>query len=125
MMIFINEISKFDKLPRTFWEGFVKLLSPYAPHLCEELWQKLGHDKTIAYEAWPTFNEDFAKDDCKTIVVSVNGKVRANFQTAAGTPKESLEKLALETEGAKKFTQDKEIVKIIVVPDKLVNIVVK
>ncbi len=125
MMIFINECAKVESLPRGMWEGFVKLLSPYAPHLGEELWEKLGYKNTIAYEKWPEFSEDFCKEDTKTIVISVNGKVRGNFQVAPGTSKEDLEKMALENESAKKFTDGKQIVKVIVFPEKLVNIVVK
>ena len=125
MMIFINEASKFEKLPKAMWEGFVLLLSPYAPHLGEELWQKLGHDKSNAYEKWPVFDEKYCLEDTKEIVVSVNGKVRDKFEAATDTPKEELEKLAKETEGFRKFSEGKEIVKVIVVPNKLVNIVVK
>ena len=125
MMIFINELSKLDTVPRTFWEGFVKMLACYAPHLGEELWQKLGHDKTITYERWPEFNEKYCKDDAKTIVVMVNGKLRDKFEVAPGTPKDELQKSALQTAGAQKFLEGKQIVKIVVVPDKLVNVVVK
>lgn len=125
MMIFINEASKLDSMPRQMWEGFVLLLSPYAPHLSEELWEKLGHDKTCAYEKWPEFSEEYCVEDSKEIVVSVNGKVRDKFQAATGTSKEELERMAKETEGFKKFTEGKEIVKVIIVPDKIVNIVVK
>ncbi|MCR5621876.1 MAG: leucine--tRNA ligase [Treponema sp.] len=125
MMIFINEASKLDKLPRAFWEGFVKMLACYAPHMGEELWQKAGHDKTLAYESWPEFSEDFAKEDSKEIVVMINGKLRDKFQAAPGTDKDTLQKTALETEGAKKFLDGKSIVKVVIVPDKLVNIVAK
>lgn len=125
MMIFINEAAKLDTLPKSLWEGFVLLLSPYAPHLGEELWQKLGHTETCAYEKWPEFSTEFCAEDTKTIVVSVNGKVRDKFEAATGTAREELEKTALETDGARKFTEGKQVVKIIVVPEKLVNIVVK
>ena len=125
MMIFINEAAKIDSLPREMWEGFVLLLSPYAPHLAEELWEKLGHKETCAYEKWPTFSEEYCVEDTKEIVVSVNGKVRDKFQAASGTAKEDLERTAKETEGFKKFTDGKTIIKTIIVPDKLVNFVVK
>ncbi len=125
MMIFINEAAKLDSLPREMWEGFVLLLSPYAPHLAEELWEKLGHKETCAYEKWPTFSEEYCVEDTKEIVVSVNGKVRDKFQAASGTAKEDLERTAKETEGFKKFTDGKTIIKTIIVPDKLVNFVVK
>ena len=125
MMIFINEASKMNSIPKAMWEGFVLMLSPYAPHLGEELWNKLGHKESNAYESWPTFSEEFCVEDTKEIVVSVNGKVRDKFTCAADTPKEELENLAKQTEGYKKFTDGKTVVKVIVVPGKLVNIVVK
>ena len=125
MMIFINEASKMNSIPKAMWEGFVLMLSPYAPHLGEELWSKLGHKESNAYEPWPTFSEEFCVEDTKEIVVSVNGKVRDKFTCAADTPKEELENLAKQTEGYKKFTDGKTVVKVIVVPGKLVNIVVK
>ncbi|MEE3312926.1 MAG: leucine--tRNA ligase [Treponema sp.] len=125
MMIFVNEAAKIENMPRAMWEGFVKMLSVYAPHLGEELWQKLGHNETIAYEAWPTFSEEYCKEDSKTVVVMINGKLRDKFEAAVGTDKDTLQKTALETEGAKKFLEGKSIVKVVVVPDKLVNIVAK
>lgn len=125
MMIFVNEISKLDSIPREMWSDFVKILSPYAPHLGEELWQKLGHTKTIAYEKWPEVNEDFAKDEEKTIVVMVNGKLRGKFQAQAGTSDDELKENALKEESVRKFTDGKEIVKCVIVKDKLVNFVVK
>lgn len=125
MMIFINEISKLDSVPREMWSDFVKILSPYAPHLGEELWQKLGHNDTIAYEKWPEVNEDFAKDEEKTIVIMVNGKLRGKFKANAGTSDEELKKLAENNEDAKKYLEGKTIAKAIVVKDKLVNFVVK
>lgn len=125
MMIFMNEISKLDSIPRAMWSDFVKALSPYAPHLGEELWQKLGNKTSIAYEPWPTVNDEFALDDEKTIVVMVNGKLRGKFKAKAGASDEILKENALNDDGVKKFTDGKEIVKCIVVKDKLVNFVVK
>ena len=125
MMIFVNELSKFDAIPTSIWTDFVKILSPYAPHLGEELWEKLGNKKSIAYEAWPTYNEEFLKDDTKEIVVMVNGKLRDKFEAAPGSDDETLKTMAFDREGVKKHTDGKEVVKVIVVKDKLVNIVVK
>lgn len=125
MMIFINEISKLPEIPKSMWSDFVKLLSPYAPHLGEELWQKLGHNKTISYESWPTISEDFGKDDVKTIVVMINGKKRDTFEVEPGTADDVLKEKAFAREATKKFTDGHEIVKCIVVKDKLVNVVVK
>ncbi len=125
MMIFINSLSKFDKIPKEMWSSFVKMLACYAPHIGEELWQKLGHKETVTYEKWPEFDKKYLKDDSKTIVVMVNGKLRDKFDITPGTAKDILEKTAQETEGAKKFLEGKSIVKTIIVPDKLVNFVVK
>jgi leucyl-tRNA synthetase len=125
MMIFINDVSKLDKVPRSLWTDFVKLISVYAPHLGEELWEKLGNKNTIAYESWPQFNEEYCKDSECTIMVSINGKMRDKFTAPINTPKEELEKTALATEGAVKFMEGKTPVKVIVVPNKLVNIVIK
>ncbi len=125
MMIFINEVSKHKKIPHYVWYNFVKLLNPYAPHLAEELWQKMGSDESIAYSHWPMFVEKFCVDQTCTVVVQVNGKLRGKFEVEAGTSKEELERLALSNEGAVRNIEGKEIKKIITVPDKLVNIVVQ
>ena len=124
MMIFINELSKQDTLPDAMWSDFVKMLSVYAPHLGEELWQKLGHDDTIAYEPWPRFNESDLTDDVKTIVVMVNGKLRGKFEAASGAPKAELEAAAKTADGVEKFLEGKKIVKTVIVENKLVNFVV-
>ena len=125
MMIFINELSKLPEVPKAMWADFVKVLSPYAPHLGEELWEKLGNKETIAYVAWPTVNAEFAKDDTKQIVVMVNGKKRDTFEAAPGTADDVLKETAFARDGVKKFTDGHEVVKVIIVKDKLVNIVVK
>ena len=125
MMIFINEISKLDSVPRAMWQDFVKVLSPYAPHLGEELWQKLGNKGSIAYVQWPAVNEDFAKDEEKTIVVMINGKLRGKFNAEPGASDETLRSEAENNEDAKKFLEGKTIVKCVIVKDKLVNFVVK
>lgn len=125
MMIFINDASKMESIPKTLWSGFVKLLSPYAPHLGEELWEKLGNTNTIAYESWPTYKEELCQDDSCTIVVQINGKKRADFQAAMNTDKAELEKQALSCESVIRFMEGKTPVKVIVVPNKLVNIVIK
>ena len=124
MMIFVNTIGKYQTLPRFAWEAFVKLLAPYAPHIAEELWEKLGHTETIAYTQWPMFVEKFCIDSECTIVVQINGKVRDKFQAAVDLPKDTLEALALKAEGAQRFLGGKQPKKVIVVPNKLVNIVV-
>ena len=124
MMIFINDASKMESIPKALWSGFVKMLSPYAPHLGEELWEKLGNTNTIAYESWPTYKEELCQDDSCTIVVQINGKKRADFQAAMNTDKAELEKQALSCESVIRFMEGKTPVKVIVVPNKLVNIVI-
>lgn len=125
MMIFINEITKLDSVPKAIWQDFVKILSPYAPHLGEELWHKLGNNESIAYVQWPVVNEDFAKDEEKTIVVMINGKLRGKFKAAPDSSEETLRSAAENNEDAKKFLEGKTIVKCVIVKDKLVNFVVK
>ncbi|MCQ2983161.1 MAG: leucine--tRNA ligase [Treponemataceae bacterium] len=125
MMIFINEASKLNEVPKAMWSDFVKLIAPYAPHLGEELWEKLGNTESISYAQWPTYDEALTVDNTCTIVVQINGKVRDKFEAAIGADKAEVEKLALATDGAKRFLDGKEPAKVIVVPNKLVNIVVK
>ena len=101
------------------------MISCITPHLGEELWQIFGHDHTLAYEPWPTYDEEKTKDQEYEMVVQVNGKVRGKMMVATDTSKEEMEELAKQLDNVKKFTEGKEIVKTIVVPKKLVNIVVK
>ncbi|MGD1412491.1 leucine--tRNA ligase [Bacillus subtilis] len=123
LMVFINEAYKATELPKEYMEGFVKLLSPVAPHLAEELWEKLGHSGTIAYEAWPEYDETKLVDDEVEIVVQLNGKVKAKLQVPADATREQLEQLAQADEKVKEQLEGKTIRKIIAVPGKLVNIV--
>jgi leucyl-tRNA synthetase len=123
MMIFINEIFGETVLHRTLWEPFVLLLSPYAPHLGEELWRKLGHTDSITYVSWPEWNEELTKDKEITVVVQINGKVRAKLQLPADTPADVMQEQAMQIDRIKDLLEGKEIRKIIPVPGKLVNIV--
>ena len=125
MMIFINEVYKESHLPKEYACGFVKLLNPLCPHIGEELWEKLGHNNTIAYEDWPVYDESKIVDDTYELVVQVNGKVRGKIEVSLDLAKEEMERLAKEIPNVKAFTEGKEIVKVIIVPKKLVNIVVK
>ena len=125
MMIFINAVYKEDVFPLEYATNFVKLLNPIAPFMTEEIWQMLGHDKTIAYEKWPTYDEEKTKEETFEMVVQVNGKVRGKIEVSMDTSKEAMETLAKELDNVKKYIENKEIVKIITVPKKLVNIVIK
>lgn len=126
MMIFVNEAYKSKKLYRPYAEGFVKMFSAFAPHLGEELWQYLTDSKeSIAYEPWPTYDENALKEENVTIVVQVNGKVRGKFETKQGSDDESLKEQALRLDSVKRHIEGKEIKKIIVIKGKVVNIVAK
>ena len=125
MMVFVNEAYKAEKLYVPYLEGLVKLISPVCPHLGEELWEILGHKNTIAFESWPTFDASKLVDDTVKYPVSVNGKLRDTIEASVDASKEDLEAMALASERVKKFTDGHTIVKMIVVPKKIINIVIK
>lgn len=125
MMIFINAVYKEDVFPRNYAMDFIKLLNPIAPHMTEEIWSLMGHDNTIAYENWPKYDIEKTKEDTFFMVVQVNGKVRGKIEVATDTSKEEMEKLAFEIDNVKVHIEGHEVVKTIVVPKKLVNIVIK
>ena len=125
MMIFINESYKVTSIPCEYAEAFVKLLNPIAPHMTEEIWSVLGHEGTVSYEAWPTYDEAKLVSDTITIIAKVNGKLRARIDVRAGSSKEDMLEIAMAHENVQNFISGKEIVKTIAVPVKLVNIVVK
>ena len=125
MMIFINAVYKEDVFPRKYAMDFIKLLNPIAPHMTEEIWSLMGHDNTIAYEEWPKYDIEKTKEDTFFMVVQVNGKVRGKIEVATDTSKEEMEKLAYEIENVKVHIEGHDVVKTIVVPKKLVNIVIK
>ena len=123
MMVFINDCYKQDKLSKAYVEGFVKMLSPIAPHISEELWAKLGHDDTIAYEEWPTFDPSLLVDNEVEIVIQVNGKLKEKTKVSKDLSKEEMEQFALEIDKVKQAIEGKTVRKVIAVPQKLVNIV--
>ena len=123
MMIFTNEAYKANSLYIPYMEGFIKMLSCIAPHIGEEIWEKLGHKGVIAYEKWPTFEDDKLIKNTVQIAIQVNGKLRGTVETNVDIGEEELKKLALDQEGVKKHIEGKEIKKIIIVKNKIVNIV--
>ena len=125
LMVYLNELNKADTLSREAVETFVLLLSPFAPHIAEELWQRLGHPESLAYHPWPEYDEECLKEEEIEIVVQVNGKPRARVTIAADADREAMEKLALANERVQQFTDGQQIVKVICVPGRLVNIVAK
>jgi leucyl-tRNA synthetase len=125
MMIFTNELYKEERLYRALWEPFVLVLSPYAPHIAEELWEKLGREPSISSASYPVWDEELTRDDEVTVVFQVNGKVRGKAEFPSGAGEEVLRAAAFENERVKEFIAGKSVVKTFVVPGKLVNIVVK
>ena len=123
MMIFVNEVYKVGKLSKEYAEGFVKMISCITPHIGEEMWEILGHDHTLAYEPWPVFDENKIVINLIGIAVSVNGKLRATLKVAPDTDEEALKELAFKEEAIQKHIEGKEIKKVIVVKNKIVNIV--
>ncbi|MGX7173272.1 leucine--tRNA ligase [Enterococcus ratti] len=124
LMVFINEAYKVDALPYEYIEGFVQLLAPIAPHISEELWEILGNEGGISYVAWPTYEESALVEDEIEIVFQINGKVRGKASVSRDLEKEELEKIALENKAIKENIAGKTVRKVVVVPNKLVNIVV-
>jgi leucyl-tRNA synthetase len=124
MMEFTNHLTKLEVRPRSILEPFVLILSPFAPHLAEELWQALGHTNTLAYEEWPRYDPALTKADEIEVPVQVNGKLRSKLTVPAGIDKAALEKAALADPKVQEHIGGKPVKKVIVVPGKLVNIVV-
>ncbi len=106
-------------------DSLVALVAPFAPHTAEELWHQLGHDSTVNIDSWPQWDDKYLVSDTLTIVVQVNGKLRAQLEVPADTSGDEIKQLALDTEGAKRHIGDSEPLKVIYIPGKLVNIVVK
>ena len=125
MMIFMNELGKAKTINRTALESFLRLLAPFAPHMAEELWQYLGHEDTIGYESWPSYDEKYLIADQITIAVQVNGKRRGEISINAQAGKEQIMEAAQKDENVARFIKDREVVKEIYVPGRLINIVIR
>ena len=125
MMIFVNTASKEDVIPQEYAEGFIKLLSPVAPHIAEEIWNRLGHNDTITYEAWPTYDESKLVEDTIKIPVQINGKVRATIQITVDAAEEDVKNSVHENANIQAQLEGKNVVKEIYVKNKIYNIVVK
>ena len=125
MMVFVNEVYKNGSCPKEYAEGFIKMISCITPHVGEELWQILGHSESLAYEPWPTYDEEKCKDDVIDTAVQINGKVRAVIGIPAGADKDTILSIVKSDEKIAAAIDGKTIVKEIVVPGKIINIVVK
>ncbi len=124
-MICVNELTSMKCSSREVFSDLIVLLAPFAPHVSEELWHALGNESTVCDAIWPVCNEEYIKEDNVTYAVSFNGKARFNMTVAAGTDSKEVEQLAISSENSSKWLEGKNIVKVIVVPNKIVNIVVK
>ena len=125
MMVFINEVYKNGSCPKEYAEGFIKMLSCIAPHVCEEIWQMFGHNESIAYESWPAYDESKCASDTIEMPIQVNGKVRNVIAIGKNASKEEVLSIVMADEKIKAAIDGKTIVKEIVVPGKIINIVVK
>lgn len=126
MMIFINAIYKEEVFPLEYAKGLLKLLNPIVPHITEELWSEVfKQQNTIAYEPWPTYDEEKTIDDTYELVVQVNGKVRGKIETHTDTTEEEMKEKALQIENVKKHLEGLQIIKVVTIPKKLVSIVAK
>jgi leucyl-tRNA synthetase len=123
LMVFVNEAYKVDDLPVEYMEGFVKMVAPIMPHVAEELWSQFNESETITYQPWPTYDETQLVEDEVEIAVQVNGKVKAHLKVAKDASKDEIETQSLAEEHVKANLTDKTIRKVIVVPNKIVNIV--
>ena len=124
-MIAVGELAQQKCVSRQVLEQLVALMAPFTPHIAEELWHMMGHTTTVCDAPWPVFDESHLKEDSKTLSISFNGKTRFTMDFAADATKEEIEKAALASEGAQKYLEGMQVVKVIVVPGKIVNIVLK
>ena len=125
LMVFVNEAYKVDDLPVEYMEGFVKMIAPLMPHLAEELWSQFNESETITYQPWPTYDPKALVEDEVEMIVQVNGKVRGKIRMAKDALNKEVEEAALANEHVHSFVDGKEVKKIIVIPNRIVNIVVK
>ncbi len=124
-MIAVGELAQQKCTSRQVLEQLVALLAPFTPHMAEELWHALGHNTTVSSAPWPKYDEAYLKEDTQTLSVSFNGKTRFTLDFPAGAAKDDIEKAALASEQAQKYLEGKQVVKVIVVPGRIVNVVIK
>lgn len=123
LMVLSNEFEKQENLSRDYYEKFLLLLSPFAPHITEELWERLGHRKSISLESWPKYNQKLAQEEEIELIIQVNGKVRDRLKAAADISENEAKTLALASEKIKKIIDNKPIKKVVFVRGRLINIV--
>jgi leucyl-tRNA synthetase len=124
LMELLNVLEKEPSLPSQTVQAFVLMLAPYAPHLAEELWATLGHNITITYQTWPQFDNGILGKALVNIPVQVNGKVRGTLELPPGTGQEAVQLAAQKLPNVVKYVAGKEVVKVVFVPDRLLNLVI-
>ena len=122
-MICLNELTALKCNKKAILEKIVVVLSPFAPHICEELWEKLGYSTTVCDAKWPSYNEEYLKEDVIKYTISFNGKARFTLDFATDATNAEIEATVLADENSKKYIDGKAIKKVIIVPKKIVNIV--
>ena len=125
MMVLVNEMNRLEIVPRKVIETLALLLSPYTPHLAEELWSMMGHEPSVANQSWPTYDEELCREDTMEMVVQINGKLRSRIMMPKSASKDEMIAAAKADEKSKVWLDGKTIVKEIAIPGKLVNFVVK
>ena len=125
MMEFVNAAYKWDVVPRSTIDPFIQLLNPFAPHITEELWERLGHDETIAYTDWPSYDEEKIKKDVVSMAVQVNGTVRATIEIPADAGEEEALATARSDDNVKRYLDDGDVRREIYVPGRIINFVVQ
>ena len=123
LMTYVNYLSDKEKIAVELYETLIRLLCPFTPHLCEEMWARMGHEELAVTALWPQFDQNLAEDSVVTIAVQLCGKMRGTIEMPKDAAREDVEKAALSLENIKRQTEGREIKKVIVVPNKIVNIV--
>ena len=125
LMSTTNLLQEQETISREEYEILLQLLAPFAPHVTEEIWEQLGHGTSIFVESWPVCNPELAKDDMIEIAIQVNGKLRATIHISPELSQEEVSERALADQNVQRFVEGKKIVKIVYVPERLLNVVVK
>ena len=124
-MTLLNKIFEVGRLTKNELETYISLLCPFAPHICEEMWEQLGHSNLLSLSAWPSYDDSLTVSETVEYVLQINGKLKSKIKLPAGTDETSAIEAALKDEKIAEFTEGKQIVKKIFVPGKIINFVVR
>jgi leucyl-tRNA synthetase len=124
MMELSNDMNKLKELPKDLYENLIKILSPFAPHMCEEIWQSLGHDNMISLSEWPEYDPELCKDETIVLDIQINGKIRYEIEINVDDSEEIIKEQVLNRDKVQHYIKDKELKKFIVVKGKIISIVV-